>query len=245
MAARLSTLDTDRFGVVTARAESLAPADVAGLLGFCDENGAELLIARCDAADQAAVRALADAGLVLVEEQITYRGPLVETAWPAGIREARREDDAAIEALATAGFEDYAGHYHADPRLPRDACREVYVDWTRRGLAGEAADVVYVAEHEGEVTGYGMFAHTSDEEIAYLLAAVVPAPPGRGLYLGFLHAGMAWGLAVGASAVTGVTTPGSIAAQRNLIRSGLRPASAVSTFHGWRDDAPWSARARA
>jgi hypothetical protein len=245
MPPRLSPLDTERFGVVTARADAVGAADVGELLAFCEEHGAELVIARCDAADQAALRALGAAGLALVEEQITYRGPLVETSWPAGIREARPGDAAEIEALAQAGFDDYAGHYHADPRLPRDACREVYVDWTRRGLAGEAADVVYVAEHQGELTGYGMFARTGEDEITYLLAAVAPTPLGRGLYLGFLNAGMAWGLDAGASAVVGVTTPGSIAAQRNLIRSGLRPTASSSTFHGWRDQAPWPARSSA
>jgi hypothetical protein len=230
----LSPLDSDRFAIVVARADDVTADAVPAILSFCERHDVELLIARCDGADHVAARGLALAGLVLLEAQITYRGPLTDTTSAPGLRQAVPEDAVGIADLARTGFGDYGGHYHADPRLSRDACRELYVDWSLRGLAGEAADVVYVAEIDGRLAAFGLFKRTGDE-IAFQLSAVAPWARGLQLYRAILARGMAWGLEAGASAVTGVVAHGTIAAHRNLIASGLRPISSTSTFHGWRD----------
>jgi hypothetical protein len=193
-----------------------------------------LLIARADGADHVAARSLGLAGLFLLEVQITYRGPLTDTTSGPGIREAVPEDAAGIADLARMGFQDYGGHYHADPRLPADLCRELYVDWALRGLAGEAADVVYVVEVDERLAAFGLFART-EGDVAFLLSAVAPWARGLRLYRAILARGMAWGRAAGASSATGVVAHGTLAAHRNLIASGLRPVASTATFHGWRD----------
>jgi hypothetical protein len=230
----LSPLDSDRFGIVVARADGVTPDAVPAVLSFCQANDVELVIARCDGADQAAARELARAGLVLLEAQITYRGPLTGSTVAPGIREAVAQDADGMADLARGGFDDYAGHYHADPRLPPDACRDVYVDWTLRGLAGEAADMVFVVEIEDRLAAFGLFTHAGDE-IAFQLSAVAPWARGLRLYRGILARGMAWGRSVGARSVVGVVAHGTTAAHRNLIASGMRPVGSTSTFHGWRD----------
>jgi hypothetical protein len=233
--ASLSPLETERFGVVIARARDVTADAVPTLLDFCEENGVELLIARCDGADQAAARALSSAGLMQLEAQITYRGPLVPDTETPGIREGAAEDADAVAELARTGFSDMAGHYHADPRLSPEDCRETYVDWSLRALAGEAADVFYVAEVDGRPAAFGFFAQTREEEVRFLLSTVAPWARGRGLYVAIMGRGMAWGSERGATALIGITPHGNIAAQRNLISVGLRPVSSTSTFHGWRD----------
>jgi acetyltransferase (GNAT) family protein len=231
----LSSLDSQRFGINVARAENVTSESVPAVLSFFEQHDVELLIARCDAANLDVERALLGAGLTLLEAQIIYRGPLAPKVATPGIREAVSEDRAGIADLARDGFRDLNTHYHADPRLSPDACQELYIDWTLRGLSGEAADVVYVAEVDGRLAAFGMFMQTGDGEMRYLLASVASWAQGRGLYLALLDRGMAWGSDRGANAVIGIVPHGNIPAHRNLIKAGLRPVSSSSTFHGWRD----------
>jgi hypothetical protein len=233
-AASLSPLDTARFGIVTARAANVTAERLPEILRFCDEHAVELLIARCDGADQAAARALGLAGLVLVEAQIVYRGPVTAGSTQPGIRPARPDDTSAVEELARAGFRNYAGHYHADGRLPAEPCTELYVDWTLRGLRGETVDAFFVAELDGRVAGFGMFTLARDE-LTFLLSSVAPWAHGRRLYNAILAHGRAWGHEHGARSVVGTVAHGTISAHRNLLRAELLPESSVSTYHGWRD----------
>ncbi len=232
--ASLSPLDSERFGIVVARADGVSAAAVPALLSFAREHEVEMLIARCDGADQAAARALADAGLTLLETQITYRGSLGLQSRDAGIRAGVADDALAVAELARQGFKDLAGHYHADSRLSSHACEEIYVDWALRGLAGEAAEAFYVAEVEGRVAAFGMFTQ-SGAEVTFQLSTVASWARGKGLYTACLRRGMVWGAEQGADEMIGITAHGNIPAQRNLIKAGLRPVAGTSTFHGWRD----------
>jgi ribosomal protein S18 acetylase RimI-like enzyme len=232
----LSPLDSERFGVVVARVDGVSAAAVPALLVFCEQHRVELLIARCDGADVAAAKALTATGLVALESQITYRAPL-SSAWDPDIREGVAGDRDAVAELARAGFGDLAGHYHADPRLDPDSCAEGYVDWTLRGLAGEAADVFYLADLGGRPAAYGMFRQEGAEAV-FLLATVDASARGRGLYVALLHHGMAWAEERGAETMIGIVTHSNIAPQRNLIAAGFRPVASTTTFHGWMLDHP-------
>ncbi len=229
-----SPLDSERFGIAVARADGVSAEAVPALLSYVEENEVEMVIARCDGSDQEAARALTLAGLTALEGQVTYRGPLAPVPPRDGLREGTAEDEEAVAALARDGFASLAGHYHADPRLPEDACRQIYVDWTLRGLAREAADVFYVAEVDGEVAAYGMFSGDGPE-ITFILSTVAESARGLGLYTAMLHRGMEWGLERGGEELIGITAFGNIPPQRNLLKAGLRPAGSAWTFHGWRD----------
>jgi acetyltransferase (GNAT) family protein len=232
--ASISPLDSERFGIVVGRADGVTAAAVPALLSFAAEHEVEMTIARCEGADQDAARALAGAGFELLESQITYRGSLELQANGEGIREGRQEDAEAVAELARDGFKDLAGHYHADSRLASQAPEEIYVDWTLRGLSGEAADVFFVAENKGRIAAYGLFSQDGPE-VTFLLSTVAEWARGAGLYAALLRRGMVWGAERGGEAMIGITAHGNIPAQRNLIKAGLRPVAATSTFHGWRD----------
>lgn len=230
----LSPLDSERFGVVVARAGDVVAESVPGLLSFCDANDVELVIVRCDGLDVAAVRSLIGAGMTEVEAQIVYEGQIRPAQRRSPIREGSAADRKGLVELARAGFAEMPSHYHVDSRLPLEACLETYVDWTLRGLDGEAADLFLVAESEGHVDGFMMFT-LRDAALTAVLSTVSPSARGRGLYNSFLSAGMGWGSERGAERIIGVTPHGNIAAQRNLIKTGLRPVGSLVTFHGWRD----------
>jgi GNAT superfamily N-acetyltransferase len=233
VAATLSPLDTERFGVVVARADEVTAAALPALVEFCERHQVEMVIARCDGGDLAAAKAMTAAGLRALEFQIVFKGPLRPRRDPA-IREGTPADRDAVAGLAAIGFEQIAGHYHADPRLDAGACREGYIEWALRGLAGEAADAFFVYEFDGRPQAFGMFSD-GGEEATYVLATVDPAARGRGLYVALLHHGMAWAAKRGAERIVGVVAHGNIAPQRNLLKAGMLPVATTTTFHGWRD----------
>lgn len=219
---------------MTARAADVTAERLPEILRFCEEHSVEFLIARCHGADQAAARALSLAGLFLVEAQINYRGPVVDEPPRPETRLGRPEDERAVEEVARAGFEHYAGHYHADGRLPGGPCTELYVDWTLRGLRGEASDAFFVAEIDGRLAGFGMFA-LAGEDLTFQLSSVASWARGHRLYNAILTHGMVWGKERGARFVLGTVAHGTVSAHRNLLVAGLLPESSTSTYHGWRD----------
>jgi len=229
----LSPLDSARFGVVAARADEVTANDLPALLEFCAEHEVELLIARCDGADLGALRALTAAGLRALDAQIVFEG-LPEAVRDSRFRPATAADGDAIAALARVSFDRYAGHYQADPRLDVEACAEGYVDWALRGLAGEAADVVFVAEIGGELAAFATV-EQRDEEVIVHLAGVAESRQGSGLHAGVLGHAMAWAAERGARGMVAITSHNNLSAQHNFIKLGLRPVSSTMTFHGWRD----------
>jgi GNAT superfamily N-acetyltransferase len=229
----LSPLDSERFGVTVARANEVAASDLPALLEFCERHEVELLIARCDGADLDALRALTAAGLVALDAQIVFTG-LPEAARDSRFRPATAADREAIASLARVSFERYAGHYQADPRLDAGTCVEGYVDWALRGLAGDAADVVFVAEIDGELAAFATVELREDGVIVHLVG-VAELAQGNGLHTGVLRHAMAWAEERGASAMIAITSHNNLSAQHNFIRLGLRPVASTMTFHGWRD----------
>jgi GNAT superfamily N-acetyltransferase len=211
---------------------------VPALLAYCDEEQMDLLIARCDGADQPAQQALSLAGLTMLEAQILFRGPVFDRA-PfldgVAIREPASDEADAVTGIAAEAFTEFAGHYHADPRLANGACRDGYVDWTLRGMAAEGPDrAFYIAETDDRPVAYAMFDRAGEEARA-ALAAVSPAARGRGLYVALLRRGIAWAAGRGASTFVALTPHSNVAAQRSFLRVGLLPTSSTVTFHGWRD----------
>jgi hypothetical protein len=230
----LSALDSERFGLTIARAGEIVAGDVPKVLAFCRAHAVDMVIARCEGTDHGASRALTAAGLQLVEGLVVYRGSLVPLPPEPAVRPASAADASAVADIARAGFADYGGHYHADPRLPLAPCCDLYVDWAVRGVSGDAADAAFVAEVDGVVAAFGLWT-VSGGEVTFQLSSVASWARGRGLYRAILRRGMAWGMGQGASTVIGIVAHGTVTAHRNLIAEGLRPVGGTSTFHGWTD----------
>jgi hypothetical protein len=231
--AALSPLDAKRFGVVVARAHAVSANQVPDILAFCERHDVELLIARCDEADPETLRALVDAGLTVRDTQVTYRAPLDAAASAPEIRTASWADRDAVAAVARRCFADFPSHYHADPRLPRRACRELYVDWALRSLASEEGDTVFVVEHEGRIVAFSSFTQSGDT-VRWGLAATDPDARGRYQVMILRHA-MAWGRTRGAHAIE-TSMPAARVRHRASLRCGLAAVGGSSTLHGWSDE---------
>lgn len=233
-----SPLDTDRFGVRTARFGAITADELPGLIASCRDAGIVLVIARCSAAEIALAQAMEEAGLRLMDSQVLFARALdVEAPRPrVEVRQANAGDLRAIVDIARASFTGYAGHYHADRRLPRPLCDEVYASWAERCCRAEAADIVLVVERDGRLAGFSAFAMVGDGEARLQLGAVASWARGHQLYTEMALAGMGWARDAGAKSMSAITQTTNLSAQHSWLRAGMTPRDYWHTFHGWLDD---------
>lgn len=239
---RLSPLDTQRFGIRTARAFAGTVEDVSAILDFCAREDVDLLIVRCHADDLRTAHRLEQAGGRLMDTLIYYCRDLQGTPIPAEepfvlIRSARPEDVEAVRRIAAEAFRGYRGHYHADPRLDPVNSDEAYVDWAVRSCRGELADEVLVAAEEGgRLLGFVTLRLNDPKEVEGGLFAVSPEARGKGIARALIIEALRWCQRRKMARFLISTQITNIAAQKVWIRAGLEPSYAYYTFHVWFDE---------
>jgi ribosomal protein S18 acetylase RimI-like enzyme len=67
------------------------------------------------------------------------------------IDHASRLDETALMTIARAIFK--IDHFHADPRLQKEKCNELYAKWASNSLKG-LAETVFVARKNGDIVGF-------------------------------------------------------------------------------------------
>ncbi|HZQ48913.1 MAG TPA: hypothetical protein VFB69_01245 [Candidatus Dormibacteraeota bacterium] len=240
-AVRLSPLDTERFGIRTARVDDVDERGLSEVVEFCHTNAIDLLIARCAVNKLAALAALNEAAFSLMDTLVYFERDLAGFAPPQSsdpaIEELLPEDAPQIEEIARTCFRDYPGHYHADPRLDRNACAEVYADWARNccGLA-ETAGFTLVTGAPGRRLGFATFEKRTPGSAELTLGAVLPAGRGNGFYRRLTVAGMTRLKAEGVLTLRASTHIANWSAQVSWLGAGLRPYDAYYTFHRWFSD---------
>jgi GNAT superfamily N-acetyltransferase len=236
----LSELDTRRFGYTVAKATLAPDSDVAELIPWCEQRGVVLLVARVPVGDTSSVQWLEQRGAFLADVLVHYVRT-VDAPPPApvgpqglGVRSATPADVARITAVSRACFTGYAGHYHADPRLDRALCDEVYVDWARRACSGEAdaADVL-VGELDSRIVGFAVLSLPSGTEADGSLFGVEPTHQRRGIFRALLRASLVWAASRGRSRFLYSTQLSNLAVQGVLVREGFEPQKAFVTLHKW------------
>jgi GNAT superfamily N-acetyltransferase len=235
----LSELDEQRFGIRTVRGSVTSPDQVRDLVSDARDQGVRLLIVRCSADDLATAHALENAGGQLMDVLVYFARGLAAESLPAdtprvAIRLGGPGDAPAVVRIAEAAFRGYFGHYHADPRLRREDCDEVYTSWARRSCESEGvADAVLIAEQESEVVGFMTVRMNSAEEGEAVLGGVDPAAQGKGIYQSLLVRAMSWVAGRGGATMIVTTQISNRAVQRVWVRLGFEPDRAYLTFHVW------------
>src|SRR5439155_16746824 len=158
-------------------------------LDFCDANHVELAIVRCAVEDVAAAHALMATTFLLMDTLVYYERDLaaspIEMRSADGIEELQIGDPEQVESIARECFRESLGHYHADLRLDRQACVEVYASWARSSCDRIGpGEFVLVAGDRSNRIGFSTFRRNEHGEGELLLGAVAPAARGRGLYRG-------------------------------------------------------------
>lgn len=231
--------DTARFGVRSAKGFIRQTSEIDAALDFSRENGVRFLIVRCATEDTEIVQRLQKSGMFLTDTLVFFSLPLREWTAPAparemAIRRLQPDEVDVVGRIAAESFRGYAGHYHADPRLDRNQCDAVYVDWSRKLCApANHPQTVLLATIDGKAAGYMAFRRRDGDEGEAVLGGVVTSARKRGVYQALLTAGLVWLREQGASTAIVSTQITNTAVQKVWTRLGFEPHRAVYTFHGW------------
>lgn len=234
-----SPLDETRFGIRTARAMDISIQSLPQVLEFCRAEKIRLLIARCSSKQLPVAQAMEALGFSLMDTLVYFQHPLenIPVCHKIPIRSAGADDREQICAIARTAFRGYDGHYHADPRLDRTACDELYVDWAGRSCSQkELADEVLIAEPDGNPVGFLTLKKTGNTEADGRLYAVAPQAQGRGIGQALLVAGLNWCRERGLRRMIISTQITNLASQVSWVRVGFTPSESFYTFHKWFDE---------
>lgn len=240
--AYLSEVDSDRFGVRIARTGNLTPERLDEVLQFCRSRQVRMLIARCSSREIVLVQELERLGFHLMDTLLYYTFDLKKKTVPADtgkaeIRFVQPGEEEQIKAIARESFKGYLGHYHADPRLDRQACDEGYIAWAENScLSREFAEDVLVAVVEGRLAGFATLRKNSAEEAEGVLFGVAPFAQGAGIYRSFIVRGLEWAQRQGAGRMVVSTQITNLAVQKVWVRVGYEPSHSFYTFHKWFDE---------
>jgi ribosomal protein S18 acetylase RimI-like enzyme len=235
----LSELDYQRFGVQTVQARDLSEEERAILARFCEENAAQLSIVRVDINNLAVVQALEEEGYRLMDTLVYYAFKFDKKAIPTDsnthkIRPIAGQDLEAVIRIAQESFKGYYGHYHADSRLAKDKCDEVYVDWAAKSVSSrDVADDVLVVVGEGRLNGFATLRMNNPQEGEGVLFGVAPYAQGQGIYQSMMIGGMKWVQERGAKQMVVSTQINNLAVQKVWARLGFEMHKAYYTLHKW------------
>jgi RimJ/RimL family protein N-acetyltransferase len=208
---------------------------------FCREHDVKLLIARTPTIGIHAAQAMEEDGYRLMDTLVYYSKPLkdrplVELDGDVTPRPIQLGEEEGVKQVAETAFRGYSGHYHADQRLPREQCDQVYPSWAYNLCIDKSEDLeVFVVDSQSEITGFGAFRMNNPAEGEGVLFGVSPTFQRRGIYRSILIAGINWCIQSGADRVVSSTQITNIASQRAWIGLGFEPTKAYYTFHKWFD----------
>ena len=237
----LSAIDEERFGIRTARAPEVTLQVLPSVIEFCRNNAVKLLIARCLVSELRAAQAMEREGFQLMDTLVYYGRDLVQTPVPSDVgkvkwRPMQRGEEEKIKTVAAESFRGYLGHYHADERLDRAKCDEVYTSWTLRLCNSvEPANAVLVAELDGSIVAFVAMRVNNPAEGEPVLGGVTPSAQGQGIYGSLMINSMKWCLSKALSRIVISTQITNLAVQKVWTRLGFEPSHAHYTFHKWFD----------
>ena len=233
-------VESNRFGVVCARAYDIGMGDLGAVARFARERRVRLLTARCDVGDLDVARALEDDGFRLMDTLLYYRKDTgdtpLETAANVTIRSIRPGEEDDVADIARYTFRNYVDHYHADPRLDDAVADEAFASWALRSCTDRAvANDVLVAVEEDETIAFATLRLNTPDEGEGVLFGVSPKAQRRGIYGGLISHGVAWCKANGAGRMIVSTQINNYAVQKVWVRLGFVHYKSCYTFHKWFD----------
>lgn len=237
----LSSIDTDRFGIVVARTDQVSQENLPEIMQFCYKNQVKLLISRCSTNDIKSVHAMQANGFLLMDTLVYLHKDLRDYSpqyhdSELTIRTHRPEDVQQIAEIARKSFTVYSGHYNVDTRLDPKSAAEVYASWAERCcLDPTVADRVLVAESENKILGFRAIKIKTPQQADFILAAVAHEARNKGIYRSFVIEGLRWCKEIGIEDVLVSTLLVNIPIQKTCEKLGFRAHSSFYTLHKWFD----------
>jgi RimJ/RimL family protein N-acetyltransferase len=239
---RASPVESDRFGCSIERMTiGPGPVDVDRLLEVIQDLSADVLVVRYDASrlDLACIfarshRAVVPAGtLTYWETPVSVAAPSTRSNVEVLSADALDLEtvSALVRAIVRASFMDYGNHYRANPLLDRSAALAGYEDWAVRSLRADPANVLVMMDHGEPIAVATLEPGADGGHLEILLAGLVPAAQGKGLYGALLCACESVAAARGTHRLVISTQVHNVRVQRAWARHGFRPFAAVETVH--------------
>jgi RimJ/RimL family protein N-acetyltransferase len=235
--AKLSPLDTMRFGAVCARGYVKTIQDIELCHNFFKSNNVNLAVLRSPVSDFSVIHFLENDGYRLMDCLVYYSlelarekpiEPLIE------IRPADGGDSEEIGRIAAAAFKNYYSHYHNDPKLDRSKVNDGMKDWAMRSLFDPSLSTeVLLPIVDGAIVGFATMRQNDEKVGEGVLFALAPEAQGKGVYTDLIAAGAQWcrNLELGEMIVS--TQINNYAVQRAWARHGFRHNRSLFTFHKW------------
>jgi hypothetical protein len=236
-----SELDSHRFKVRIGKVTTSAGADVASILASAQALNLDMLIGRVITSDMRTIHQLEAHGFHLMDTLIHYKktnfsGVASQIMGRFSLRFASMEDENPIRSLAEEAFSNYLSHYHADPKLDRSRCNEVYADWAARsckGLPAADAMIVAICIDTKQFAGFGTLKWINSWNLCGPLFAVSSEFRGQGLFRGILERALYEGYLKKAQSFNYSTQITNLSTQKALCEMGFFPSKSEYTFHKW------------
>jgi len=235
-----SNLDSIRFGYKIAKVNNFNNNILNIIFKLKNENY-KLIISRVDAAKIELINQLEEQGFLIKDIQTTYKLKLTEIIEyniinNVQIREAHMNDKEKLCQIAAISFENY-GHYAADKNLDISKCKEIYSDWVSHTFDKNNADIIFIAEVDGEIAGFlSHKLHINKDEIKYaagVIGAIDKKFRNLNIFKAITIAGIQWSIENNCRWVEHNVLITNQAVMRSFIKLGFKHANAEITFHKW------------
>ncbi len=235
----LSPLEKERFGFITARGELTPDTSIANVLQRANDLGAEIVMLRVPTTNLLGAQQALAQGAILADTLIYYEAAVREqddVVLGRGLRHRilGPQEASKVEKLARAAFQNYVGHYHADPKLSKEAADETYASWAYRSCEGlpVANVVIGIEDSVDDIVGFITLKCYAD--LASIeLNAVSPIHQRRGIYAALVGLAMKWAMKEGCTRLSVSTQINNVSVQKVWIRFGFEPIKSFHTLHLW------------
>ena len=236
---KLSPIECERFGFVTARGYLTHEVSLDTVLREANDLGAQVLMLRVPTTNLNGVQLALEHGAILADTLVYFEAEVVEPK-PVKLYKGLRhrmlgpQDALKVAALAKLAFKDYVGHYHADPKLSREAADEAYVSWAYRSCEGRPVADAIIGIENGNDEMIGFITLKRYGELATIeLNAVSPLYQRRGIYTGLVGLSMYWAAQHSCRRISVSTQLNNVSVQKVWCRYGFEPARSYYTLHLW------------
>ncbi len=237
-------LESAHFGIAISSCEPTTPEDVVASVFDSRRQRDALLIARVSTDSAAAIQEIERHGGTLCDVLVTATRSLEAVPWntersgaSVELRLATHKDADAVASVAERAFADFRGHWHTDPRIPRELAIGLYRKWAFdlvRGIGSQLA-VHVVEDSTGRIVAFIAVRYLEAGLADVPLTAVAPEARSRGL-LAFMIAEIDALLSRQQVRTLAYETQiGNLPALRTVLRHGFIPSSSRITFHMWLD----------
>lgn len=235
----ISKIDFLRFGINTAKARLNSNEDLEKAINLSEQDQIDFLIVRIPTDQLSTVQALLLRGAILTDTLIYYEKKAIEPFRDCllpgyAMRYADSSDAAKVEKVAQVAFEDYFGHYQADPRLDKRDCNLAYSSWAFKSCidSGFTEDVILI-EKGKDIAAFATVKRIEATSFEGVLFAVSPKYRQRGLHKALMKLALNWGAQKRMSRMISSTQITNLPVQKNWCRLGFEPAESYYTLHYW------------